>query len=362
MMFVHIMGAGGMYTHDFSKMIAESFNPESHCFLSRMGDHENFRSARENGIEIINPLSMRAIRVLRSCDYIVCHGMINPKNLALYNLFPSLCEKTNWVIWGGDIYNGRESDGGIETSLIELMRRRVYGRMKWATTLSREDYAYAQRVYALKAREFEGCYPVPATLNSDLVEEAIQAKVDKGGEPYVVQVGNSATATNQHLQALDVLSKYKDENIKLFLPLNYGASGYERYADNVIKKAVDIFGASKVAALREQMAGSDYLKLLSKVDVGVFNNNRQQAMGNISQLILTGAKVFLRKDVSMWKHFESLGCELNDFDSIAQLSFEDFINENPEVKESNIAVIKKRHSLEEKVDTWRHIFTEMEKG
>lgn len=361
MKFVHIMGAGGMYTHDFSKMIAESFDPKNHCFLSRMSDHDNFSVARKNGVEIVNPVSIRAIRILHSCDCIVCHGMINPKNLALYSLLPSLCRKTNWVIWGGDIYHDKDAESQKKASAIDFLRRRIYKRFKWATTLSGEDYAYARKTYGLKAREFEGCYPVPATLNACLVEEAIRAKANKNDGPYVIQVGNSATATNQHMQALDMLSKFKDRDFELFLPLNYGAAGYEHYADEVVDHAVGLFGPNRVIALRERIGGADYLELLSKVDVGVFNNNRQQAMGNISQLILMGAKVYLRKDVSMWKHFESLGCVLNDFDSITQLSFEDFIKEDPEVKEANIAVIKKRHSLEEKVDMWRYIFSEMEK-
>lgn len=362
MIFVHIMGARGMYTHDFSKMLAESFNPDNHCFLSRMGNHENFRFARENGIEIINPLSIRAVKILRSCDYIVCHGMINPKNLVFYNIFPSLCEKTNWVIWGGDIYHNVDTENKMVASVIDSMRKRVYRKFKWVTTLSREDYAYTCQTYGLNACEFEGHYPVPATLNVGLVEKAILAKKSKIDGPYVIQVGNSATATNQHLKALDALSKFKEKDVRIFLPLNYGAAGYEQYADDVIEYAGNIFGSDRVVALRNQVRGVDYLEFLSKVDVGVFNNNRQQAMGNISQLILMGAKVFLRKDVSMWKHFESLGCKLVDFESIDQLSFEEFINEDPEVKKSNISVIKKRHCLEEKVEAWRHIFTEMEKG
>lgn len=359
MRYVHILGAGGMYTKDFCKMLVENFSVEDHCFISGDPSHENYRIARDSGCRVYKTTSVAAIKHFHQCDFVIAHGMNNPKVLALFYLWPRLLNKTNWVIWGGDIYDNTDPKN-IRSQVICAMRQSVYPKVRWATTLSRRDYEYAHKEYGLVAREFEGCYPVPASTNSQLILN-LRNNRDFCGDSrsFIVQVGNSATESNCHIEALNALSRYKDENVRIFMPLNYGLEGYELYADYVESYAEKIFGKDRVFVLRDRVEGKNYLEMLSKVDVGVFNNNRQQAMGNISQLLLLGAKIYIREDISMWKHFESLGCKLNDFNDIATQSFEDFIGYDTVQRAANISIIEKRHAIDEKVRTWKKIFSEM---
>lgn len=362
MKYVHILGAGGMYTRDYCQMLADCFNPKEHCIISGQPEHANYRLVRDRGCCVFKTTSMDAIKHLRKCDCIIAHGMVNVKVLTLFYLWPNLLKKTNWVIWGGDIYDNSDSKQGLPARLICSMRKFVYPRVRWATSLSRRDYAYARKQYGLSAFEFEGCYPVPASTNSKLISD-LRSNGGHGcnSGTKTIQVGNSATVSNQHIDALNELSRYKDEDIEVFLPLNYGPAGYEQYATHVIKHAEKLFGSNKVVALRDQVDGAAYLKMLAKVDVGVFNNNRQQAMGNISQLLLLGTKIYIRKDVSMWDHFDSLGCQLNSFESIRSQSFNEFIRYDKCQREANASIIEKRHAIEEKVRTWTYIFSEMER-
>lgn len=359
MKFVHILGAGGMYTRDYCSMIIKHFNPMDHSFITGMPSHRNYAEARASGSRIIRTFSPEAIRSLRACDAIIIHGMVNPKVLLLFFLFPSLLKKSNWVIWGGDIYDNASPKSGIKQSLIGVMRRKVYPKVRWATTLSKLDYRYAQDAYGLCAPEFEGCYPVPASTYAELIDNLRDEKRKDGKECYLIQIGNSATSSNQHIEALDMLKKYRNEKIRIFMPLNYGPDGFESYANQVIAHAESLFGKERVVALRNQVEGADYLTILSKVDIGIFNNNRQQAMGNISQLLLLGAKIYIRDDVSMWQHFESLGCKLEKVSQIVNQSFDEFIYYDELKQANNISVIQNRHSIEEKVSTWRHIFSQM---
>lgn len=363
MKYAHILGAGGMYTKDFCKMLVDHFDIEEHQFISGDPMHPNYRLARESGCRVNNTVSIDAIKCLRKCDCVIAHGMINPKVLALFWLWPSLLKKTNWVIWGGDVYDHSDPKRNCRDFIISAMRKSVYPKVKWVTTLSRRDYEYACKKYGLTALELEGCYPVPASTNSDMLKGLRNRRINRRDlGTKTIQVGNSATESNQHFDALDTLAQYKDKDVTIFLPLNYGPAGYESYASEVIAHAEKIFGKDRVVALREQVSGAEYLELLSKVDVGVFNNNRQQAMGNISQLILLGAKVYIRSDVSMWSHFESLGCLLDSFESIASRSFDDFVKYDVDQRDANISIIEKRHAIEEKVRTWSVIFKRMEEG
>ena len=360
MKFVHILGAGGMYTRDYCSMIINYFNPADHSFITGMPSHSNYAEARASGSRIIRTISPEAIRSLRACDAIIIHGMVNPKVLLLFSLFPALLEKSNWVIWGGDIYDNASPKSGVKQSIIRLMRRKVYPKVRWATTLSKLDYRYAQESYGLCAPEFEGCYPVPASTYAGLIDILRDEKKEARKDCYLIQIGNSATSSNQHIEALDMLKQYRDKNIRIFMPLNYGPDGFESYANQVIAYAETLFGKERVMALRNQVDGADYLNLLSKVDIGIFNNSRQQAMGNISQLLLLGAKIYIRDDISMWQHFESLGCKLEKISEIVYQSFDEFVHYDEQKQVNNIHVIQKRHSIEEKVSTWKYIFTQMQ--
>ena len=43
------------------------------------------------------------------------------------------------------------------------------------------------------------------------------------------------------------------------------------------------------------MPYSSYISFLGSIDIGIFNNNRQQGMGNITNLLYLGKKVYLSK-------------------------------------------------------------------
>ncbi len=204
-------------------------------------------------------------------------------------------------------------------------------------------------------------YPV-AGGNTELVEELrSQKNPDDSDDSVNIIVGNSATETNQHFEALDLLSRFKSQNIKIYLPLNYGGKDYELYADKVINYAVSIFGAEKVVPLREKLSGDEYLRFLSMMDVGIFNNNRQQAMGNISQLLLCGAKVYIRHDTSMWDHFESFGAVLHDIAEIHDDSdLEQLVSAEEETKVHNYLIMSGRHDTERKIKLWKDVFDAMD--
>ena len=59
--------------------------------------------------------------------------------------------------------------------------------------------------------------------------------------------------------------------------------------------------------LRDWFPVSDYNRMLSRSGTVFMNHVRGQAMGNISSMLLRGAKVYLRAENPYTKFFESLG-------------------------------------------------------
>lgn len=356
-MIAHILGAGSMFTKDTYEMISQYFNneKEEHVFISKFPEYECF----SNGdCRVVASRSWEMIRTLNKADAIVVHGLINKLVVWILSAQPWLLKKCNWIVWGGDIYIHNKQTLTLSEKFTELLKKAIIPKIPVISTVAKGDYELAKKWYGAKGVESSIVYPVPAG-NKELVEQLRYTKAHKTYDEVNIIVGNSATITNQHKEALDVLSKFKNEKIKIFLPLSYGTGEFEPYADSVIQYAKSIFG-DKVVPVRHKMAGDEYLEFLSQMDVGVFNNNRQQAMGNISQLVLFGTKVYIRSDTKMWGHFQGLGCCLNDFEEIKQMtSIEELSLEDSTRKEQNIKIIESRHDIQNKVNQWSNMFSVM---
>ena len=71
----------------------------------------------------------------------------------------------------------------------------------------------------------------PKTTENDVVEP-VHGTIK-------ILLGNSATESNQHKEAFELLEKYKNKNIKIYVPLSYGP---EKYADEIEQLGMHIFG------------------------------------------------------------------------------------------------------------------------
>lgn len=355
-MVLHILGSGSMFTKDTYNMISTYFNSleEEHCFV---GKFPNEGAYAGNGCKVYQSKSIQMLIALYKSDYIIVHGLINKLVVILLVFQPWLHKKCNWIIWGGDIYIHKKEKKTLAEKLIEHMKRIIAPRFPYISTLADGDYALAKEWYGIKGKQIPIIYPVPAS-NEELLNELSERK-HSGKDCINVIVGNSATTTNQHFDALNWLSKFQDKKIQVYLPLNYGTGNFEEYAQEVIDYSAELFG-DRIHPIREKMPGEEYLKFLNDMDVGLFNNNRQQAMGNISQLILCGAKVYIRTDTPMWDHFNSLGCKLYDIESIQLMSsVDELVEQDSFIKASNQSIIRYRHDMNTKVQMWKHMLDVM---
>ena len=120
-----------------------------------------------------------------------------------------------------------------------------------------------------------------------------------------ILLGNSASATNNHLEAFDILKSLDLGNRKVVTPLSYGKPKYarmiERYGHKLLPRHFE--------ALRDFIPLADYNKLLSSCGFVVMNHYRSQAMGNLITSLYIGAKVFLN-DTEAYQYFKKLGCNI----------------------------------------------------
>ena len=239
---------------------------------------------------------IKLIADLHRAEKVILHGLFDIRIVLLLSSMPWLLKKCYWVIWGGDLYIHEAEKKDNRWYRHEWIRRFAISRLGHFITHVRGDYELAQKWYGAKGQWHE-CFMYTSNLYRDY---PIEPKPHDG---INILLGNSATPTNNHLDALEKLRPFSDENIKIYCPLSYGDISY---GDLVERAGSEIYG-DKFIPLRNFMPFDQYLKLLSIIDIAIFNHNRQQGMGNIVGLLGMRKKVFIRNDITTWDSLKNIG-------------------------------------------------------
>lgn len=246
-----------------------------------------------------------ALLKMHKSENIIIHGLFDNNVLLILFIMPWLCKKSYWVIWGGDLYLYKDSDNSAKWRMREFLRQRVIKNFGNLITYIPGDFQLAKQWYATKGTYHE-CFMYTSNLYKEYEE---QVKQHKGTN---ILVGNSADPSNNHIEVFEKLENFKSQDIKIYVPLTYGNPDY---AKMIIEQGKQRFG-DKFEALTEHMPFNQYLEFLAKIDIAIFNHNRQQAMGNTITLLGLGKKVFMRSNVTQWCFFKTHGisvCDIEEF-------------------------------------------------
>ena len=270
--------------------------------------------------------------ILQSADKIIVSGIWNMIE-TLYKCGSEILAKCYFHFWGGDFYRYRNIPYKWSQRHLHKDRyllKKCIQKSAAVVNLIEEDYTELKRILGIKDMKH---FVAPMCKNpKENIDYASYRNLEKTDNVCRILVGNSATVHNQHEEILKILSKYANENIEIYCPLSYG---WKEYGDKVIALGKDYFG-DKFHPLTEQLPKDKYVEFLATCDIGIYNNNRQQAMGNISILARLGKKVYLRDDTAMWSHFEKIGYRFNKISELQDADFEDITVYSEEQKNHNI--------------------------
>lgn len=247
-------------------------------------------------------------------------------------------KKTYLQFWGGDFYSYRETK--ILTKKWVRKKRLHFCIKKSAgiITLVPGDYDELSKIFPNKTPHYVASMP-DGSVRKIKEFDFVGGSADK----KAILLGNSATPENCHMDALEAMRHLKDEDIKIICPLSYGD---REYAKEVAEFGREFFG-DKFCPILDFMEIDKYSKLISSCAVGIFNNNRQQAMGNINMMLEMGRKVYLRPGTSMWKCFRSFGIKIYAVDMLRKQSIEEVFSFNKKVAISNRkAIIRKNEEYD----------------
>lgn len=126
-----------------------------------------------------------------------------------------------------------------------------------------------------------------------------------------VLVGNSATASNNHVEAFELLQGRVKEG-RVIAPLSYGNLGYGR---QVAEVGTRLFGAN-FDPLTQWMPIDEYNRRIGGCGFVVMNHRRQQAVGNIGAALFKGATVYLRPENPLSAFYRDLGIHLRSTEEL----------------------------------------------
>ncbi len=344
------------FTNGFIQGINEEFNKNEHFFIvvepKKKWDIElcdNLKIVKSRRDLIFNKEIRRSIL---ECEKLFINGAFG-NEICLW-FYPSkvLKKKTFILFWGGDFYP-LDNPPNLFCKFIYANKRHLIRNAYAVMNLIQDDYLkLIQKVKRIRGKSFVA--PMLGSKRNTELRASISFR-EKSNNPYFILVGNSATESNQHREVFDLLKQYKDENIKVLCPLSYGIP---KYRDEIVAYGQMCLG-DKFVPILDYMEFSEYLKLLANCTVVVMNHNRQQAMGNISNAIYFGAKVYIREDTSMWSEYTNeRSLEVYNVESIKSMNYEEFLYIDDIIKEQNRENSNADKRRECIIQQWKTVFEE----
>ncbi len=311
MKILHIGGCD-KFLPPFIELIKENFDFDQHEFLlhSGMGKAPDYPNVKVYERKIIERLKFYIVALLKMhrADKIILHGLFDIKLVFILFFTPWLLKRCYWVVWGGDLYVYKLGGNNKNWKGREFFRRPVIKNMGHLVTYILGDVELAREWYGAKGKYHE-CIMYSSNLYKSY---EIQ---DKQGETKNILVGNSADPSNNHLETLEKLLPFKEQDIAIYCPLSYGD---QKYAEKVIKQGKEWFG-EKFKPLTEFMCFEEYLTLLGAIDIAIFNHRRQQAMGNTITLLGLEKTVYMRSGTTQWQFFKEKEIAVGDIEAINSL-------------------------------------------
>ena len=336
----------------YIEFINKNFNPQTHRFMVEiyMGGANNY--CADNVERIQKKKYLELIKELGVSDKIIIHGLSSPRLVLILFFQPWLLKKCYWVMWGGDLYYYRDREKNFRTNMHEFLRRPIIRKMGNIVALTRGDYQLVKDWYDTKAKYYQGLYISNIDLDSI---EGLGIPESHGKRNINIQIGNSATVENNHFEVLEELVKFKDQDIKIYVPLSYGDMDY---AKEVIEYGHSLF-EEKFSGVLGHLDYEKYVRFLNTMDVAIFAPERQQALGNIYVLAYLGKKIYIRNDISTWEHLETdLGVKIFNYSDIKEIEFGDFTYFSEKDKSNNKKNIKRTNDVNEAKKIWEKIFNE----
>ena len=336
---VHIM-AHNHFTRNFIDMVRKYDTKREHLFIVYQASIDETSAPIVSGKDIVTGNVYTLKLDMNKTKKIIMHGLLRPELYDwLYN-HPEYLKITYWSIWSSDFYR-------FQSPKYNCVKQKVKAII---TIWDKDEY--------LKKFGEKKCFPAyylnPLAPYAENRRSLVEHDIKK---PYIIQINQCATS--ETLRAIDDLSHFKDENIRIWTPVSYTRLGEKVEAKEIEKYGKKIFG-NKFSIFSTYLSPKEYANKLAKNDIIIVNEKNQGGAGNLAYCMYLGCKAFINSKSSTYERFKKTKKIVFDSENIKNMNFNEFIEFSSQQKNHNYENIKEFFSPKYTFDFWEKVFSDKE--
>lgn len=242
--------------------------------------------------------------------------------------------KVYWIFWGFELYQllGYENNYPLIDKKFSLFDRETYWLPNFISKIlrkvtknylpktvkkllpyidyfcfwNREDYNLLLKYYPssiqFKFFAYEANYKDLMGSNMYPLKRTVSEKI---------MINHQASFYGNHNTVFNKIANIDKNNLfTKIVPLSYGNKIIK---EKILKIGTELFG-DKFHPILRYLPKDEYFNKINDVDIAIFGQRRQEASGNIIQMLKNGVKVFLRNDNNLLKYYRNQGYLIYSFE------------------------------------------------
>lgn len=291
-------------------------NPEQHLFVT---PHEKVYEAVKHYPNVVLDRTKRNLinKYAPLCKWIICHSFYDFKDI--FKIKRKYLKKILFRYWGGG-FGFQYKKGKFIQNLVKIPAN--YILKKQFNTFAAIGIAKNVDILNLKDKlKTDRYYRMPYTdINSESIIERVRDKGCPSDGILNVALYHRGTKEGNHIEILKKLERF-GEKIRIYVPLSYGDKEYIEKVKSYIKEN----SPDNVIVVDEFMEYEDYVTLMNKMSVAIFDCETSTALGNVAVYLFLKKKMILNRNGIIKKAFDEENIPHGFVDEIDTISFENFI-------------------------------------
>lgn len=339
MFILHLCFDGNFVSHSYH--VFEKYYPNKNLFIVNK-ESDKFKIIKDKEHFLGIPLKEKNYRKIKDlCDVhgvniILVHGLQSTYAGLLKYLSSVRNYRVYWIFWGYELY----------LSLAQLGRYELIDEE--ASPFSLRTYMYPNK-YNVWLRKFLR-KPITSNLLYDLIpyldyfcfwnyedykllQDEFQTNMkfkyfaysasERDEKDFLLQselpiknqrtllINHQASITGNHYTLMKHIASIDKDNVyEKLVPLSYGTN----YIRKSVLRAGQSFFNAKFHPILGYLPRSEYFEMINRAEVAIFGARRQEASGNIINLLGNGTKVFLRDDNNLLQYYKKKGFIIYSYD------------------------------------------------
>lgn len=327
------------------------FDPSEHLFITPFEQVYAILKQYKN-VQLVNGKHMLS-KYGPHAEWIFLHPLSLKRRQVIF-IKSNIAKKIIWRTWGHDIRPIKLTKSNPILNLMNILIDHLYKRkvkqFKAIGVANDIDKVNVKNRFGKEIETLILSYGYRKNIYEQLVK--IKLSTQKTTNTLKIMVGHNGNIADRHIQVLEKLKKFKNEDILITLPLSYGDS---LYISKIKNYALKTFGEKKVEFIEEFIPFEDFAKYISTIDIAVIDNYFSNGLGNLSLLIFFETKIFLNRYGNIGQSFKENGIVSNYTDEICKMNFSDFCTPQFDPKEEIYIRYSSVAPKDQVCNKWREI-------